>query len=132
MCVSGVSPRRRAGVAEILVVMAMLLAFWGGVGAGSRHPSAFTPLAGVGVGEAGGGPLGRLLPERGDGAMLDHFAARGSATGVPGPSLGFPPPPALVSQPPAALGWHPFSGRGPGALTRRVGQRGPGVAHAAD
>lgn len=63
--------------------------------------------------EAGGGPLGRLLSERGDGAMLDYFAAS-----VPLQLPAFPAPPSPSPTPlaPAALGWQPFSGQGPGAL----------------
>lgn len=66
--------------------------FGAGWGLGARRPSAFTPLAGVCGGEAGGGSLGRLLRERGDGARLDHFAARRSRYPRPGPSLGPSPP----------------------------------------
>lgn len=99
---------------RFLLLWQCCLRFGEGWGLGARHPSAFTPLAGVGVGEAGGGPLSRLLPERGDGAMLDHFAARGSATGVPGPSLGSPLPQRLsASLRPPGVGT-PSPARGPG------------------
>lgn len=53
------------------------------------------------------------------------------ATGVPGPSLGSPLPPAL-SAGLWPLGWHAFSGRGPRALLCKEGQWGLGVAQAAD
>lgn len=75
----------RAGVAEILVVMAMLVTFRGWVGAGSSAPLGVHPSCGSLWWKAGGGSLGRLLPERGDGAMLDHFAARRSSYRRPRP-----------------------------------------------
>lgn len=66
------------------------------------------------VGEAGGGPLGPLLPERGDGAMLDHFAARRSGYRRPWPLPRLPSSPSAVSR---ALA--------PG-LARLLGPRTPG------
>lgn len=75
--------------------------------------------------EAGGGPLGRLLPERGHGAMLDYFAAcRSCSPPLPRFPPQPPPTPEPVSPAPAALGWQPFSGQGPGALVCNEGGRG--------
>lgn len=127
VCVSGGSPRcRRTGVAEILVVMAMLLAFWGGVGAGSPAPLGVHPTC-----ESrcwGGGRRSPRPPSpgaRGWGDVGSLCSARLSYR-RPRPLPRLPPPPAPVSQPPAALGWHPIWGQGPGVLTCGEGQEGTG------
>lgn len=77
---------------RFLLLWQCWLRFGEGWGLGAWRPSAFTPLAGVCVGRREAVPVGRLLPERGDGARLDHFAARRSRSRRPRPSLGSPSP----------------------------------------
>lgn len=101
------------------------LRFGEGWGLGAWRPSAFTPLAGVCVGRREAVPVGRLLPERGDGARLDHFAARHSRSRLPPPLPHSPLPLAPVSLALAAPRQHPCSGPGaPGPdMQRGTGSR---------
>ena len=105
----------RPGVAEILVVLAVLVAFWRGVGAGSLVPLGVHPTCGSLCGEAGGGPGGPPSPgARGWGEV-------GSLCSAP---LSLPAPPAPPSLPPPPSACQPGSGRpAPAPLLRA---RGPG------
>lgn len=107
-----------AGVAEILVVMAILVAFGGGVGAGSSVPLGVHPTC-RSLCWGGGRRSPRAAFSRSAGMGRCWITLQRAATGVPRPSLGSPLPPAPVSRAPAALRWHPFSGRRPRALLCR-------------
>lgn len=122
-CMLGSSPPRSSGLElrRFLLLWQCWLRFGEDVGAGSSRPSAFTPVAGVCVGEAGGGPLRPPSPgARGWGDV-------GSLCSAP---LQLPASPAPPSAP-ASSGacqpgfWPPWAGTPPpaGALGPDV-QRG--------
>lgn len=87
---------------RFLLLWQCWLRFGEGWGLGARRPSAFTPLARVCVGEAGGGPLGPpSAGARGWGDVGSLCSAPLPLPASPGPSLGFPLPPAPVSRAPS-------------------------------
>ncbi|MEJ1283227.1 hypothetical protein NN561_014196 [Cricetulus griseus] len=94
------------------------LRFGEGVGAG--RPSAFTPVAGVCVGEAGGGPLGP--PSPGDVGSLCNAPLL--APSVPAPPSAPHSHDACLRGSRVARGRCPFFLHGPGALMCIEGQQG--------
>lgn len=101
------------------------LRFGEGVGAG--HPSAFTPVAGVCIGEAGGGPLGP--PSPGDVGSLCR--ARLPAPGVPTPPSAPHSHGARLGGSWVSRGWCLFFSPGLGALMCIEGHQGSRGAQAA-
>lgn len=115
----------RAGVAEILVVMAVLVAFWRGVGAGSLAPLGVHPTCGSLCGEAGGGPGGPPSPRARGWGEVGSLCSAPLSFPAPPPLPRLPLPLAPVSLALAAPRPHPCSGpRAPGPdMQRGTGSR---------
>lgn len=101
-------------------------------GLGARAPRRSPQLRESVLGRREAVPSGRLLPERGDGAMLDHFAARRSSYRSLRPLPRLPPSPVPVSLASGRPGPAPLLRPGPWALMCNEGQWGPGDAQSAD
>jgi hypothetical protein len=123
-----------AGVAEVLVVMAVQAAFWGGRGGlGARRPSGVHHSCGSLC--WGGGrrsPWAAFSRSAGMGRCWRTLLPAAPATGDPGPSLGSPAAPGACqrgSRPPWAGTPPPGQSRGPSV---QRGAAGAGDAQAAD